>query len=79
MVPIRVKDVVRATGGRLLCGDAECLVTEVVTDSRQVKEGSLFVPIIGERVDAHCFIPDVMKAGAAHRGGVRPRRVGDWK
>ena len=65
MVPIRVKDVVRATGGRLLCGDAECLVTEVVTDSRQVKEGSLFVPIIGERVDAHRFIPNVMKAGAA--------------
>lgn len=65
MVSIRVEDVVRATGGRLLCGDAECLVTEVVTDSRQVKEGSLFVPIIGERVDAHRFIPDMMRAGAA--------------
>ena len=49
MVPIRVKDVVRATGGRLLCGDAECLVTEVVTDSRQVKEGSLFCTSCGAK------------------------------
>lgn len=65
MVPIRVKDVLQATGGSLLCGGEDAVITDVVTDSRQVKEGTLFVPIIGERVDAHRFIPDVMSAGAA--------------
>lgn len=65
MVPIRVKDVLQATGGSLLCGGEESVITDVVTDSRQVKEGTLFVPIIGERVDAHRFILDVMSAGAA--------------
>lgn len=65
MVSICVKDVVRATGGRLLCGNAEAAITDVVTDSRQAGPGSLFVPIIGERVNAHRFIPDVMRAGAA--------------
>lgn len=65
MVSIYVKDVVQATGGRLLCGNAEDVITDVVTDSRQAGPGSLFVPIIGERVNAHRFIPDVMRAGAA--------------
>lgn len=65
MVPIYVRDVVEAAGGTLICGDADAEITNVVTDSRQIKDGSLFVPIIGERVDAHRFIPDVMKMGAA--------------
>lgn len=36
----------------------------VITDSRKAEEGCLFVPIVGERVDAHKFIPQVMEAGA---------------
>ena len=36
-----------------------------VTDSRQVTEGFLFIPIKGARVDGHDFIPDVVKKGAA--------------
>ena len=39
-------------------------VMSVITDSRKAEEGCLFVPIVGERVDAHKFIPQVMKAGA---------------
>lgn len=39
-------------------------VTAITTDSRKVEEGCLFVPIVGERVDAHRFIPDVMQKGA---------------
>lgn len=35
-----------------------------VTDSRQVEEGFLFVPIKGERVDGHDFIPSVFEKGA---------------
>ena len=33
-------------------------------DSRKVEKGGLFVPVVGERVDAHRFIPQVMEAGA---------------
>lgn len=36
-------------------------VSSITTDSRKVEAGSLFVPIVGERVDAHKFIPDVME------------------
>ncbi len=36
----------------------------VVTDSRNVKPGFVFVAIRGERVDGHRFIPDVFEKGA---------------
>ena len=36
----------------------------IVTDSRQVKEGFVFVALSGERVDGHDFIPQVFAAGA---------------
>lgn len=39
-------------------------ITAVVTDSRQVTDGCLFVPIVGERVDGHDFIAKVMENGA---------------
>lgn len=39
-------------------------VTAVTSDSRNVTEGCLFIPIKGERVDGHTFITDVMKKGA---------------
>ena len=38
-------------------------VSSITTDSRKVETGGLFVPIVGERVDAHKFIPDVMEKG----------------
>ena len=39
-------------------------VSSVTTDSRQAGEGSLFIAIKGERVDAHRFIPAVFEQGA---------------
>ena len=39
-------------------------VSSIITDSRKADKGCLFVPIVGERVDAHKFIPQVMAAGA---------------
>ena len=39
-------------------------VDNVTIDSRTVCEGSLFVPIVGARVDGHTFISQVYNAGA---------------
>lgn len=39
-------------------------VTGIAIDSRKVKQGGLFIPICGERVDGHKFIPEVMEKGA---------------
>ena len=38
--------------------------TSVVTDSRQVSAGSLFVPLLGEKQDGHTYIPQALEKGA---------------
>ncbi len=37
----------------------------ICTDSRSIKKGDFFVPIIGERFDGHKFIDSAMKQGAS--------------
>lgn len=39
-------------------------ISAITTDSRKIEKDCLFVPIVGERVDAHKFIQDVMQKGA---------------
>ena len=58
-------EIAAACGGRILCGDPETEVTSVSTDSRKIAPGALFVPIHGERTDAHAYIPATFAAGAA--------------
>ncbi|MBO6108711.1 MAG: UDP-N-acetylmuramoyl-tripeptide--D-alanyl-D-alanine ligase [Eubacterium sp.] len=65
MKPVSISKVCEAVRGSLLWGDPEALVSGVHTDSREIGEGDLFIPIIGARVDAHEYIPDVIEAGAA--------------
>ena len=43
---------------------AETCICGAVIDSRLVEEGYLFIPIKGERVDGHNFIPQVFEKGA---------------
>ena len=65
MEPVFIEDIVRWSKGRLLCGDPQTKVDSVCINSREVQQGALFVPIIGEKVDAHRFIPSALKSGAA--------------
>ena len=64
MENVSVQDIVRATGGMLLYGNSDALLNKIRLDSRQVEAGDLFVPIIGEKVDAHRFLPQVAENGA---------------
>lgn len=50
-------------GAHLVGPDAA--IRRVTTDSRAVEPGDLFVALIGERFDAHDFLPDVIARGAA--------------
>lgn len=65
MKPIQISDIVKAAGGILLCGDDKKMVTSVCINSREITEGALFVPLIGEKVDAHRFIEMAFEKGAA--------------
>ena len=64
MEPIRISEIVSAVGGVLRKGNPNAEVTSVSTNSREIQPGALFVPIIGEKVDAHQFIPMALESGA---------------
>ena len=49
MENITVKDIVAATGGQLLCGNADQKIEHLSIDSRTMKGNDLFVPLIGRR------------------------------
>lgn len=64
---LTVEELAGAVHGTI-CGFAENLknfyFTSVATDSRQVVQGSLFVPLIGEFQDGHKYIPQAIEKGA---------------
>ena len=66
MKNLSIENITKACRGTFH-GDKSILsqeVSGVVIDSRKVQPGYLFVAIDGERVNAHKFIPDTVKAGA---------------
>lgn len=65
MEHVTVRDVLQATGGVLLCGDENTEVSDLCINSKEIKPGDLFVPIIGQNVDAHRFIESALEIGAA--------------
>jgi UDP-N-acetylmuramoyl-L-alanyl-D-glutamate--2,6-diaminopimelate ligase len=60
---VTLNQVAQAVAAQLI-GDGKVPVTDVTHDSRQAKEGSLFVAIRGELFDAHKFISQVIRQGA---------------
>ncbi len=65
MLHYTVAEIADITGGTLLCGDPGTSVTNLQYDSREVTEGSLFIPIKGANTDPHRFIKDCLQKGAA--------------
>lgn len=66
MEALTLRQLLEATGGTLL-GDfdnLDAVFTDVCTDSRGIAEGSLFLPLQGERFDGHGFINSALESGA---------------
>jgi len=64
MRALTLEQIAEWTGGELVRGSAQAVVTRVSTDSREDLAGALFVPLAGERFDAHAFIPQALAQGA---------------
>lgn len=64
MEDFTVSDILKATKGRLVKGDASSAVDGISTDSRTVAEDDLFVALIGEKFDGHNFIAQAISRGA---------------
>ncbi|MDI6727025.1 MAG: UDP-N-acetylmuramoyl-L-alanyl-D-glutamate--2,6-diaminopimelate ligase, partial [Smithellaceae bacterium] len=61
---LSVREILKATGGRLIRGDGTLVFCGISTDSRTVAAGNLFVPLVGERFDGHAFIEQAVASGA---------------
>ena len=61
----QLKDLIAAIDAKRVVGSLDKRIVEVTNDSRQAREGSLFIAVRGAVVDAHQFIPAVVAAGAA--------------
>lgn len=65
MEHMTARQLAQACGGRLLLGDPETPVKHISLNSNTMEGNDLFVPLIGEKVDAHCFINQAFANGAA--------------
>lgn len=68
MQTLTVNDILRATGGEIAIKSSNIAGLEfdsIITDSRKVKEGGLFIPLVGENFDGHDYIKPAIAHGAA--------------
>lgn len=69
MPKFSLKEIILATGGTVIPSDAssgkEILAEGVSTDSRQVRNGNLFIALIGEKFNGHDFLRIARDAGAS--------------
>lgn len=58
-------EIIEATKGRLLAGNAGAVVKGVSTNSRAIRKGDLFIAIKGPRFDGHSFAREAANKGAS--------------
>src|SRR5438309_1064821 len=65
MERLSLSKIAEFAGAEIKRGSAEAMIERVSTDSRTIKPGELFVALRGENFDAHNFLEQVAKSGAA--------------
>ena len=61
---MKVKEILKVTNGKLLCGNEEDECINFVRDSREVKKGDVYIALKGEKFDGNDFYLDAIKNGA---------------
>ncbi|MBI1746035.1 MAG: UDP-N-acetylmuramoyl-tripeptide--D-alanyl-D-alanine ligase [Acidobacteria bacterium] len=64
MSGLSFKEIIEATGGRLLAGSAEGDAPSLSIDSRTLNAGDLFFAISGPHFDGHSFVEEALNRGA---------------
>lgn len=65
MIETNLQGIASMCGGELLhAQDEQQLITGVSTDSRQIAQSGLFVPLVGERFDGHTYVEQAIADGA---------------
>ncbi|MFW6390004.1 MAG: UDP-N-acetylmuramoyl-tripeptide--D-alanyl-D-alanine ligase, partial [Halanaerobiales bacterium] len=65
MKPLKLKEITGAVNGNLLTGNPDKLINDISTDTRTMKEGDLFIALIGDNFDGHDFVKKAIEKGAS--------------
>ena len=65
MISLAVKEIAHRLGANLVGSTVETSIERIVTDSREVRAGDLFVAIHGNRLDGHDFVEQAASREAA--------------
>lgn len=60
-----IREIIEATGGTLLSGNINDDIHGFTQDTRQIHEGDMYIPLVGEKNDGHQFIKQAFEAGAS--------------
>ena len=61
---MKVKDILKITNGKLICGDENIEVNYFSRDTREIKEGDTYIALKGERFDGNDFCQNAVSSGA---------------
>lgn len=64
MRDLYVRDIIEKCKGKLLCGDKDLVLGDFSKDSREVKDGDVYVGIKGEVFDGNTFYKEALDKGA---------------
>jgi len=64
LIPLKLKEIAEAIGAKTNIEIPDVEITNICTDSRDVRPGSIFVALCGERFDGHAFVKTAMENGA---------------
>ena len=64
---LTIKELVLATNGKLIYGDYNDCVSDIVIDSRAANAQNAFVAIVGENLDGHTFMKSAYKFNRGKR------------
>ncbi|MDQ5984103.1 MAG: UDP-N-acetylmuramoyl-tripeptide--D-alanyl-D-alanine ligase [Eubacteriales bacterium SKADARSKE-1] len=67
MENLTIDEIIKATKGKLLCDNSNSLhaqIESITTNSREMGKNALFIPLHGEKIDAHKFIDNAFSNGA---------------
>ena len=61
---MKVRDILKITNGKLICGDENIEVNDFSRDTREIKEGDAYIALKGERFDGNDFCKNAVDNGA---------------
>lgn len=64
LLPLKLKEIAGAIGAKTNIDIPDIEICNICTDSRDVKPGSIFVALCGEKFDGHAFVKTAMENGA---------------